>query len=140
VLVCAQAAAQDLVRAIGEDLVHVHVKADTRAGMEYIDNELIHVLSGEDFVACRDDRILPALVETPGLGVRERGCPLDPHEASDERRERAIAADGIVLDRSLGLRAPQSGGGDLDLAQRVTLTTRAHRERTIDVPKCRRTG
>jgi hypothetical protein len=108
--------------------------------MEYIDRELIHVLSGENFIARGEDGVLAPLVETPGLTVRERACALDANEGSDERRKGTVAADGVVLDRSLGLRTPQGRGGDLDLAQRVTLTTRGHRERTIDVPKCRRTG
>jgi hypothetical protein len=84
--------------------------------MEYIDNELIHVLSGEDFVARREDGVLAALVETAGLAVRKRGGPLDPNEGPDECRKGAIAADGVVLDGSLGLRAPQGGGGNFDLA------------------------
>jgi hypothetical protein len=82
------------------------VKADPSAGMEYIDNELIHVLSGEDFVARREDRVLPSLVETPGLAVRKRGGPLDPNERSDERGKRSVAADGVVLDGSLCLGTP----------------------------------
>src|SRR5438046_1231070 len=84
VLVGAEAAAQDLVRAVGEDLVHVHVKAHARAGVEYIDNELIHVLSGEDLIARREDGVLAPFVETPSLAVRKRGGPLDPNEAADE--------------------------------------------------------
>jgi len=101
---------------------------------------LIHVLPGENLVARRDDGVFPPLVQAPGLAVRERGCTLDSNEGSDERGKGSIAADGVVLDGSLGLRAPQGRGGDFYLAQRVTLATRAHRERTIDVPKCRRTG
>jgi hypothetical protein len=84
--------------------------------MEYIDNELIHVLSTEDFVAGGDDCVLPPLVQTPGFAVRERCGTLDSHEGSDERGKGSIAADGVVLDRPLGLRAPQGGGGDFDLA------------------------
>src|SRR5207253_392110 len=75
VLVGAEASAQDLVRAVGEDLVHVHVKADAGAGVEYIDNELIHVLSGEDLIARREDGVLAPFVETPGLAARKRGGP-----------------------------------------------------------------
>src|SRR5438034_1920272 len=92
VLVRPQTAAENLVRAIGENLVHVHVKRHASTRVEYIDNELIHVLSGEHLIARREDRVLPPLVETPCLSVRERSGPLDPNEGSDERRERAIPA------------------------------------------------
>ena len=82
------------------------MKADAGAGVEYIDNELIHVLSGEDLIARREDGVLAPFVETPSLAVRKRGGPLDPNEAADERREGAIATDGVVLDGSLGLGTP----------------------------------
>ena len=97
------------------------MKRHARAGVEDVDDELIEMPAREHLVARRDDRVRLSGVEPACLRVRERCCAFDTHERTDERREGTIAADRIVLDRSLGLRPPQSVGGNLYLAQRVTL-------------------
>ena len=127
VLVGAEAPAADLVRAIGDDLVDVHVERHARAGMEHIDNELIQQLSGEDLIASGDDRVLSLGVQPTFLAVRERSGALHADHRAHERRERLVTGDRVVLDRSLGLRAPQRVGRDLYLSERVLLTTRRHR-------------
>src|SRR5439155_706367 len=48
VLVRPETATEDLVGAVGQNLVDVHVERDARAGMEDVDDELVDVLPGED--------------------------------------------------------------------------------------------
>ncbi len=96
--------------------------------MEDIDNELIHVLSGEDLVAGGHDRVPSLGLQPTSLGVGERTGALHARHRADESRERSVAGDGVVLDSSLGLRAPQRVGWDLYLSERVLLPTRRHRD------------
>jgi hypothetical protein len=84
--------------------------------VEDIDNKLIRVLASENFFARGDDRVPAALVQAPSFGVGEGRRALDANERTDEGGERAIAADRVVLDRSLGLRSPQRVRWELDLA------------------------
>ena len=116
VLVRPETAAEDLVGAVGQNLVDVHVERDARAGMEDVDDELVDMLPGEDLIARRDDPVFQFRIESSRLGVRERCRSLDANERSDERWKGPIAADRIVLDRSLGLGSPERVGGDLYLA------------------------
>ena len=126
VLVGAEASAEQLVRAVGDDLVHVHVERHACARMEDVDHELIEMPAFEDLVACFDDRVLAPIVESACLGVGESGGALHPDERPDKRREGPISADRVVLDRPLGLRAPERVRGNFDLAQRVALAPRRH--------------
>ena len=128
VLVGTQPTAQDLIGAVGENLVHVHVERDARSRVEDIDNELIQVLTGQDLVAPGEDRFASLCVESAGLRVRERRRSLDAHECPNERGICPESTDRVVLDRPLGLRAPQRAGRNFDLAQRVSLATRAQLE------------
>ena len=89
--------AENLVRAIGEHLVGVHVVRGAGARLIRIDDELVQVLSGQHFVGGFHDRVGQLRVETPGFLVRERGGFLDPHLRDDERLERAKSADREIL-------------------------------------------
>ena len=89
--VLAALAAEDLVGAIGEHFVGVHVVRRSRAGLIRVDDELIAVLAGEHFVGRRDDRVGELGVEAPGLFVRQRRRLLDPHLR--RRRTRRAARD-----------------------------------------------
>jgi len=126
VLVRPQRAAEDLVRAVRDDLVRVHVERHASAGLEDIDHELIGVTAGENLVARGHDGVTPLRVQAARLAVRECRGLLHADDRSDERGERAIAADRIVVDRSPCLRTPQRVRGDRDLTERIALTTGRH--------------
>ena len=126
VLVGAEASAEELIRAVGDDLIHVHVERHACARVEDVDDELIEMSTFEDLVACCDDRVLAAIVEPACFGVGESGGALHPDERPDERRKGPITADRVVLDRPLGLRAPERVRGNFDFAQRVALAPRRH--------------
>src|SRR5207245_3776247 len=57
VLVRPETATEDLVGAVGQNLVDVHVERDARAGMEYVYYELVDVLTGEDLISRSYERV-----------------------------------------------------------------------------------
>ena len=108
--------------AVGEHLVHVHVGLRARAGLPDDERELAVVLAGEHLVGGGDD----------GVGLlRGRACrgrrlttaraALDPGQRADQLGRHLLGRDVEVLQRALGLRAPEAVGGDLDLAEGVFL-------------------
>ena len=82
----------------------------------------------------RNGRIVVPLTQTPS-GMHAWKVIIPPEPGEPELRIHEGHEWLYVLSGQLRLII-----GDRDLTQRVTLATRAHRERTIDVPKCRRTG
>jgi len=129
-LVFAALAAQQLIRAIGEDLVTVHVVRRPRARLVGIHDELMAVLPGQHFVGRPHDRVGELRVETPGLFVHEGGGFLDPNDGVHERGEGQEMGDREILAGPLCLDAVERVGGDGQLAQGITLGAgRAHRLR-----------
>ena len=72
-------------------------------------------------VGGRDDRVGEAALEESQVGVRPRRRPLDGGERRRNSRGIAPPGDLEVLDRALGLRAPQATRRDLHLPHRVAL-------------------
>ena len=108
-------------RDVGDHLVGIHVAAGAGAGLEHVDRELRVVPAFGDFerrlLDCRGARG----VEGVEVEIGGRSRPLDQAERTDELPRHAQPADRKVLDRALGLRAPQRVGRDLQLAQAVAL-------------------
>ena len=138
VLVRAETAAEDLVGAVGDHLVRDHVHRHARAGVEWIEPELIDVLASEHLVTGFHDGVAAFRIETAGLGVRNGLGLLDRDERADERGERLQPADRVVLDAPLCLRAPQGVGRYLDLAEGVFFAARGVREAYNMTSACRR--
>ena len=93
-----------------------------------VHDELVAVLSGEDFVRRPHDRVGELGIEALGLPVRQRGGLLDVDNGVDERSQGRELGDGKVVAGALGLDAVQRVGRHRQLAQRITLDTgRAHR-------------
>ena len=111
--------AEQLIGAVREHFVHVHVVRGPRAGLVRIDDELIRVLASKHFIRCLYDGIGETCVETTGLLVRERSGLLDPHLRDDERPLWTQAADGEVFAGAQRLNAVQRVGGDLFRAEGV---------------------
>ena len=86
--VLAALAAEQLVGAIREHFVRVHVVRRAGAGLIRIDDELIAMLAGEHFVGRLHDRVGELGVEAARLLVRQRRGLLDPDLRVDERVER----------------------------------------------------
>ena len=117
----ARTAAEQLVGAVGEDLVGVHVVRGAGAGLEGVDPELVAVGAAQDFVGGAHDD--PGLVgpKQPELAIDLRGGLLDEHDAVDQLGPRRQPRDGEVLYGALGLNAVQGVLRHLLVAQRVVL-------------------
>src|SRR4051812_6854931 len=122
-LVLAALSAEQLVRAIGEHLVYVHVVRRTGSGLIWIDDKLIHVLSVQHLVRRGDDRVREPGVETTGFLVRERRRFLDPDLCDHERSEWLEAADWEVLNRAERLHAIECVGGYVEGAEGIFFGT-----------------
>src|SRR5438105_732965 len=114
------------LREVADYLVGVHVGGCSAAGLEDIDDELIIVPSGGDFVSGLLDGGGQILRQLARAAVDSRGGAFDQTESSDEGALETQAADREILDRTLRLRAIQSLGGDLHFAHGVALGAVVH--------------
>ncbi len=114
-------AAENLVGAVGEHLVTVHVVAGARAGLIHIDDELIAVLAAEHLVRRLHDRVGEPAFEPSGLLVGQRGGALDPDHGIDERGQRPESRDRKVLHGAQRLDAVERGSRNRLLAERIAL-------------------
>ena len=115
-------AAEDLARAVGEDLVDVHVRLRPAAGLPDDERELGVVRALEDFIGRLDDRLADLRVlELLQVEVDPCRGPLDLRQRMDERQGHPVGVGGDleVLERALGLGPPEAVGGDLHLAHGV---------------------
>ena len=119
-------AAEQLVRAVRDHLVHVHVDRGAAAAVHDVDRELAAVLAGRDLVRRRDDRrgeLRRQLARREvracrrGLHVGERGDELELVRHRDAR-------DGEVRDGPHRVRAVQGVARHVDGAERVPLLAR----------------
>ena len=84
--VFAELASQDLVGAVGDDLIGVHVQADARAGLENIDDEFAVPFTVDDFLGGLDDGVGTFLIHQAEFFVGFRGGTLDHAQGADKRR------------------------------------------------------
>ena len=111
--------AEDLVGAVREHLVAVHVVRRPGTRLIRIDHKMLAMLARQDLVGGLDDRIGQLAVETSGLSVREGGGFLDADGGVNEGGKRAKIRNRKVLACALGLNAPERIGRHGKLAQGI---------------------
>ncbi|MNC90817.1 hypothetical protein D3C83_69650 [compost metagenome] len=96
----AERLAGELVRAIGDHLVGVHVALRARAGLPDDEGEVVVELAGDDFVGGLDDEVGDVLWQLTELGVGLSGALLEDAEGADDGAapDEGVAADGEVVD------------------------------------------
>ena len=114
-------AAEDLVGAVRQHFVDVHVVRRARARLIDVDDEVLAVLAGENLVCGLHDRVRDLRVEPSRFPVRQRRRALDPHCRVDEGRQRPQSADWKVLHGAQSLHAVKRVGGNFERAQRILL-------------------
>ncbi len=135
-------ATEDFARAVGEHLVHVHVRLRAAARLPNDEGEFVVVLAGQNFVGRGDDGAALFRIERSKVEVDEGGGLFDERERVDQRARHALARDLEVRERALRLRAPQPVGGDVDGAEGVFLDANvgaAHRSTMLVDPPERAT-
>src|SRR6266571_5425274 len=90
----------------GDHLVRVRVARCARPGLEYIDRELIVVLTCRYLTRCGCDGSGHLAIQHPKLGVDRRRGRLDLAKGGDKPAVYSAARDREVLHRPLGLRSP----------------------------------
>jgi hypothetical protein len=113
------AVAQDLVGAVGDHFVGIHVVAGARTGLERIDDKLVLPASVDDFLGRLDNGLATFLVKHAQVHVHQRRCLLDDGHAPHKGAIRSQAADAKVVHSAHGLGTIERAGRYLDLAQRV---------------------
>src|SRR2546430_436448 len=113
--------AQDLVRAVPDHLVRVHVRRGPAPGLEDVQWEVRVQRAIHHLLTRLDDRFADLVVEQSEFCVRLGTRHLDQAEGVDEPPAEADSADRKILDRSLSLDAPIRVFWDFDLPQKVSL-------------------
>src|SRR5439155_9854162 len=111
--------AQKLDRAIGDDLIGVHVRRRTGAGLKNVENKLVVQLAGSNFLRSALDGLGKSGFEQPQISVGLRRGKLNLSERANEVTRKADSTDRKVLDGSLGLGAVQRVLWHLDISHRV---------------------
>src|SRR5216684_824958 len=102
-----QRRARELAAPVGDHLVHVHVELGATARHPHMQGEHVVVLAGEDFVAGLDDQLV-LLIAEPLAGMVCRGSGLlQDGIGGDHLARNQVLADAEMLERPLGLSAPQ---------------------------------
>ena len=84
VLVLAALVAEQLQRAIGDDLVGIHVGGGAGAALNHVDDELVVQFSVADFLAGGDDGIGARLIEQSEFPIAQRRGLLHAGECVDQ--------------------------------------------------------
>jgi len=118
--------AEQFERAVGDDLIGVHVGGSAGAALNHVDDELVVKLAGADFAASAHDCIELVFAQQAQFVIGKSRCFLDEGQASDEMR---IAADRCsrhleILHGSCRVHPPINLGGNILLAQQVILASR----------------
>src|SRR3989449_8251713 len=126
--------AQDLVRAVPDHLVRVHVRRGPAPGLEDVQWEVRVQRAIHHLLTRLDDRFADLVVEQSEFCVRLGTRHLDQAEGVDEPPAEADSADRKILDRSLRLDSPIRVFWDFDLPQEVSLDAEL---RHSNAPPCR---
>ena len=120
----AELAAKQLVGAVGDHLIEVHVGLGAGAGLPDHQRKMIVERAIDHFARGAGDGAGAALVEQPKLAIGFRRCKLDDAERANDRRRHPVLADAEILPRTFGLRAPITIGGNRDRTEAVGLHAR----------------
>ena len=115
------ALAGNLVAAVGDDLVDVHVGLRARTRLPHLERELPVELAGKNLITCLRNELAGARGQHAkldvGLGRRLLEDGERPHDLDGHR----LGADAEVLVAALGLRAPQGTCRHLHVTHGVVL-------------------
>ena len=112
---------RDLVAAVCEHFVHVHVRLGTRAGLPHHEREVAVELAVEHLVGSGGNEVGLCGRHASQVAVCERGGLLELGKRADDLGRHRLSAYGEVLVAALGLRTPQGARGNAHLSHRVVL-------------------
>jgi hypothetical protein len=106
----------------GDDLIGVHVRLGAGAGLERDERKLAVERPGDNLAGGANDQRSLVFAQFAEREIRLRRRLLDDAKGANDHAapDKARPADWEVLDGALGLCAPQSLGGHIDLAKAVS--------------------
>src|SRR2546422_1597868 len=114
-------AAEKLNGAIGDDLVHVHVRGSPATSLEDVDNKLVIESPLHNLLGRGNNSLALLRIQQSQLHVGSRSGELDQSYSPDEFLRKTQTRYGKVLDRSLGLSAIIRRTRDFDFAHGVPI-------------------
>src|SRR6202041_3565363 len=118
-----QRRAGNLATPIGDPLIHIHIELSAAAGHPYVQREHVVMLARKNLVADLHDQIVAFLFEPFARVVGVGGGFLQGGVGSDHFTRNQILADAEVLQRALGLRAPQLVSRNIYFAKAIGFLT-----------------
>ena len=118
--------ARDLVAAICDDLVDVHVGLRAAARLPDGEGEVFREFACDDLIARRLDGVQTLFVELAELVVRDGSGFLQNAECMDDLGGHLLDADREVLEAALRLCRPILICGHLDFAEGIVFDTILH--------------
>ncbi len=116
-------AAENLVRAVRDHLVGVHVRLGAGSRLPDDEREVVVELAVDHFLRRRDDGVGDVFLKLAERQVGAGGGLFLDSQGAHEGCRHAVVADGEILDAALGLGAPVLVGRDGHLAHRVAFNT-----------------
>ena len=120
-LLAAKLAARQFDRAVGDDLVGIHVRLRTRSGLKHDQREMRVQPAVDHLVRSAHDEFGLHPGQLAKFDISLRGGLLQQAERTDHRSlpTEALDPDGEVFDRALGLRPPVAFGRHFNAAHGV---------------------
>ena len=109
-----------------DDLVHIHVRLRAGAGLPYFQRELLRVLTVADIATGVGDGLCLRLRKLAEGVVRGRRRGLQGRKGVNHLARDRLRADAEILQRTLGLRAPEMLCRHTDLTHSVMFDTIFH--------------
>src|SRR5262249_40160139 len=88
-------------------------------------------LAVEDFLRRLHDRLGAPRIKKPERAIGLRRSALDQRQSRDQRARHELFADGEIMPRAFGLRAPIGFGGHVDRAEGIGLAAEAEVRRLM---------
>src|SRR5215510_4926113 len=117
----AERCARELAATVGDHLVDVHIELGAAASHPHMQGKHVMVLASEDFVADFHNQSIGLSVEPLTSVVGNRCSLLESGVRSDHFMRNEITANAEMLQRALGLCAPQLVSGNINHAEAVCL-------------------
>ena len=114
--------AEQFTGAVSQHLVHIHIALGAGTGLPDSQRELLGVFSGQYFVSGGDDRPGFLRRQQAKILIDLRRRPLGQREGIYQFPGHFFGRDAEMLQRTLGLGAPEFIGRDVDGAHRVFFT------------------
>src|SRR5882672_5306275 len=119
--VASKGRASELATPVGDHFVDVHVELGAAAGHPDMQGKHVVMLAGQDLVTGLNNQVIALIVKPLAVAVRDGGGFLQGGVSRDHLARNQVLADAEMFEGTLGLSAPELGGGYFNDAEAVSL-------------------